>query len=107
MPVLADAQQTDELVDGHVSILKLAGRVGPPELRYRHADCGLRLALKMRGVLLRGEVDNRRPSCCFGDDHGRHMIAGACEGMIGEGVVGPVRLSRCRDGTYVDRMRRA
>jgi len=75
MPVLADAEQTDELVDGYVSILKLASRVGPPELRYRHADRGLRLALEMRGVLLGSEVDNRRSGCCFGDDHGRHMIA--------------------------------
>jgi hypothetical protein len=74
--VLADTKQTNELVDGHISIFELTGSKGPLELRDGHPDRGLRLALEMFGVLLRGEVDHGGTGICISHKHDPHDATG-------------------------------
>jgi hypothetical protein len=78
MPVLADTQQTDEMVDGHVPILELAGQVGLGELRDGHTNRSLSFALQVRVVLLVGEFDDRRPGDCLSNLHDPRVAPLAC-----------------------------
>src|ERR1035441_7726390 len=65
MPILADTQQTDEMVNRHIPILELAGQISLRELRDRHADRSLGFALQVRLVLLVGQLDHGRPGSCL------------------------------------------